>query len=245
MINNRTIRVNTARWKAISKHTYCNQPTDTMLMMVLDTVDELNRHAKHPDFPISKSTFYRIKASLIRWCIMQARLGKERISYNIKDFEVRDGSKFVSIDITLTNLPSTREYSFHQPFVSPLRWVIWDEVDQDNPVPFQNGTEVPATFTKEHCIQMWQALLWILESTNWFIFDDLDAVSWLRTIQALYGNAFRWKGSGCFKLSTALNGGPNIKFQNGYVCKAGFFRYNFLEAAVEGDILKKIDLKLK
>lgn len=245
MITQRTIQANTARWKAISKHAYCNQPTDLALSMILDAMAKLNKLAKHPDFPIAKTPFYRIKAALIRWCIMQAKLGNANIKYSIDDFEVRDNAKFVSLYLTLNGLPNKKTYHFHQPFISPLRWILWDEVENYDAVPYRNDDGTIGEWTVDDCIKTWKFLLSNLESSNWFIFDDLDPVAWMRTMHSIYKGAFDWRGHGCFKLSVALSGGPLVTFKNGYACKAGFFWRNFLEVAVEGDIFQQFDLKLK
>lgn len=74
-ISNYDINFNVRNWKNVTVTTYWNQPDASILVTIMDNIHALNRVAKDDNFCIKKTNFYKIKSMMIRWCIMQVKLG--------------------------------------------------------------------------------------------------------------------------------------------------------------------------
>lgn len=239
------IRVNTRCWKELPQHTYWNQPDASVLINIMNNIDYLNRTAKDPNFCIKKHNFYTIKSDIIRWCIMQAKLGiRDDITVTIDRLETAPGDcQHVAVALTITIADQT--WHMHQILESPLRWILWDDVI-GLPIHEFRAQEIQYAEPAD-ILEKWEDALTLIEANNWFILDDADMRGWFDIIRKRYPHLFTATNfvNRNWKLGTLLSGGPMMELCNGLNIRLVRLRRCFTDVLMANNLAGTFTLATK
>lgn len=238
-------RKNTQHWKNLNPALFIHQPSDEVVTRMFDLIVKLNGAIKYPDFCISKSSFYNVKARAILWLILQHNSGLRDFNYTIDKIQaapVSGGKDLVAMTLTVGD----RKWEFHQPLESPLRWVLWDSIYMQPIGSFEATEHIPMGTTG--VLDAWEELLTLLAENDFFILDELDPRGWWDVIRLRYPGTFNTVGvtHGAWKLSTMLGGGPKIAIQKtGHEVRLGVLRTHFTEIMAANNTLLDFTLSPK
>lgn len=244
-ITNHAIRINTNYWREQSAETYWNQPEASVLINIMNNIEYLNRTAKDPNFCIKKHNFYTIKSAIIRWCIMQVKLGtRNDIAVTIDRLEAAPGDcKHVAVALTITIAGQT--WHMHQILESPLCWILWDDVIG---LPIREFRAQDIRYAEPtDVLEKWEDILTLIEANNWFIYDDADMLGWYDIIRKRYPRLFNNQVmvNACWKLGASLSGGPQVELTNGFQTRMVTLRRNFTDILCSNNLAGTFTLATK